>query len=95
MIIPKPLEMEVNSGYFTLKDNFVVYLDPKLDLHHILAFITEHILPPTGYHFQTQTTSQDESQLCFVYDSEIVVNNIFNSLRSFLWTNYVYAATSM
>lgn len=82
MIIPKPLEMEVNWGYFTLKDNFVVYLDPKIDLQHISIFITEHILPPTGYHFQTKTTNQNESQLCFVYDSEVVDEGYFIKLTS-------------
>ena len=54
LIIPKPLELKVNKDHFTLKDNFVVYLDPKIDLTNIKTFITEHILPSTGFHFQTE-----------------------------------------
>lgn len=72
MIIPKPLQIKVNhKEHFTLQDNFSVYLDPQIDLHHIPLFITDHLLPPTGFQFHIKQSS-DESQLCFLYSSEVV-----------------------
>lgn len=71
VIIPKPNELKVNQNHFTLKDNFIVYLDPKLDLTNIKTFITEHLLPPTGFHFQTETSNQDKAQLCFIHKDNI------------------------
>lgn len=71
MIIPKPMELKVNQDHFTLKDNFIVYLDPKLDLQLITTFITDHLLPPTGFQFQTESTNENEAQLCFIYNDQI------------------------
>lgn len=71
LIIPKPLELKVNKDHFTLEDNFIVYLDPKIDLINIKSFITEHILPSTGFHFQTETSNQEKAQLCFVLKENI------------------------
>ena len=62
-IIPKPSELKIDENKFQLKDNFIVYLDTKLSLEHITDFITQHLLPPTGFHFQTETSNNR----CFLY----------------------------
>lgn len=71
MIIPKPLKLEVHENHFTLKDNFIVYLDSKLDLELIPIFIRDHILPPKGFHFQIERSEQENAQLCFIYNGQI------------------------
>lgn len=71
MIIPKPTEIKINENHFILKDNFVVYLDPKLVLENINIFITDHIVPPTKFQFQIEKSNHDNAQLCFVYNENI------------------------
>lgn len=70
-IIPKPSELKIDENKFQLKDNFIVYLDTKLSLEHITDFITQHLLPPTGFHFQTETSNTDNAQFCFIYSDNI------------------------
>ena len=71
VIVPKPNEIKINQGNFTLTDNFTIYLDPKLDLTNVKDFITEHFLPPTGFHFQVETSNQGNAKLCFIHKENI------------------------
>lgn len=62
-IIPKPLKIEIGSGHFSLQNNFKVFLDPALDLAFIPKFITDHLVPATGYQFEV--TKQETADFCF------------------------------
>jgi hexosaminidase len=59
-LIPQPVEIKINSGYFVFNDDTLIHTD--LELEMISLYLKELVTPPTGFDTQIEVGESQPSQ---------------------------------